>query len=61
MCNNVAKVRQLVKSDRWLSTQIIAEEINLDRETVKNILIKYLEMRKIFVKTVPIIFIDEQT
>lgn len=33
-CENVERVRQLVRSDRWLNTGLIAE-LNVDRETVK--------------------------
>lgn len=33
MCENVERVRQLVRPDRWLSTRIIAEDFNLNRET----------------------------
>lgn len=33
-CENVERVRQLVRSDRWLNTGLITE-LNVDRETVK--------------------------
>jgi hypothetical protein len=33
----VGKVWKLVCSDRWLNAQVMAEELNLDRETVRKI------------------------
>jgi orotate phosphoribosyltransferase-like protein len=35
---NVGKVRKLVRSDRGLSVRMMAEELNLDRETARKIL-----------------------
>jgi orotate phosphoribosyltransferase-like protein len=35
---NVEKVRKLVHSDRRLSVRMMAEELNLDRETVRFLL-----------------------
>lgn len=48
------KVQQLLRSDR-MSIKIIAEELKLDRETVRRILTEDLETRKISVKMVPTI------
>lgn len=50
--------KNVKKSDKWLSIRVVAEELNLDRETVRKILTEYLEMRKIFVKMVPRILTD---
>jgi hypothetical protein len=44
---NVETVRTLVRSDRRLSVRIVAEELNLDRETVRKILTEGLAMRKV--------------
>jgi hypothetical protein len=49
---NVEKVRKLVCSDRRLSVQMMAEEPNLDRETVSKILTEDLGMRKVSAKMV---------
>lgn len=39
-------------SSIWLSTLVIAEELNLSRETVRRILTENLEISKISVQTV---------
>jgi predicted transcriptional regulator len=57
---DVEKVRKLVRSDRRLSVQMMAEELNLDRETVRKILTEDLEMRKVLAKMVPRILSDDQ-
>jgi hypothetical protein len=43
---NVDKVRTLVRNDRRLSIRMIAEELNVDKETVRQILTENLKMRK---------------
>jgi hypothetical protein len=42
---NVDKVRTLVKNDRRLSIRIIAEELNVDKETVRQISTENLKMK----------------
>jgi plasmid maintenance system antidote protein VapI len=59
-CENVERVRQLVRSNRRLSVRMMAEELNLNRETVRKILTDDLGMRKISAKMVPRILSDEQ-
>jgi hypothetical protein len=54
------EVRKLVRSDRRLSVRMMAEELNLDRETVRKILTEDLGMRKVSGKMVPQIFSDDQ-
>lgn len=49
---NVEKAQQLVRSARWLSTWIIAEELNLDRVIAKKTFTEYLETRKISAKII---------
>jgi ribosomal protein S25 len=44
---NVEKVQKLVPSDRRLSVKMMAEELNLDTETVRKILTEDLGMRKV--------------
>jgi len=53
MDNNVEKVRALVRSDRRLTVQIIASELNLNHNTVHQILTQELAMRKVCAKIVP--------
>jgi predicted transposase YdaD len=43
---SVEKVRKLVRSDRRLSVRMMAEELNLDRETVRKVLPEGVGMRK---------------
>jgi hypothetical protein len=43
---NVEKVRTLVRNDRRLSIRMIAEELNVDKETVRQILTENLKMKK---------------
>jgi len=44
---NVDRVRPLVRSDRRLGVRVIAEELNMNRETVWQIVKEDLGMRKI--------------
>jgi hypothetical protein len=57
---NMEKVRKLVCSDRRLSVQMMAEELNLGRETVRKILNEDLGMRKVSAKMVLRILSDDQ-
>jgi hypothetical protein len=57
---NVEKVQKLVCSDRQLSVQMMAEKLNLDRETVRKILTEDLGMRKVSAEMVPQILSDDQ-
>ena len=50
---NTAEVRQIVRENRRLSVRSIAEQVNMDRETVRKILTEDLDMRKVCAKTVP--------
>jgi DNA-directed RNA polymerase sigma subunit (sigma70/sigma32) len=43
---NMDKVRTLVRNDRHLSIRMITEEINVDKETVRQILTENLKMEK---------------
>ena len=51
--DNTARVRELVRSDRRLSVNMIADEVNVNREVVRRILTVELGMRKICTKMVP--------
>lgn len=57
---NVDKVRALVRSDRRLSVRMMAEELNINRETVRQILKEDLGMSKVSPKRVPEILTGEQ-
>jgi DNA-directed RNA polymerase sigma subunit (sigma70/sigma32) len=50
---NIAKVRQIVRENRQLTVRSIAEQANIDRETVRKILTEDLDMRKVSAKMVP--------
>jgi hypothetical protein len=50
---NVDKVRTLVRNDRRLSIRMTAEELNVDKGTVRQILIENLKMKKVCAKMVP--------
>jgi orotate phosphoribosyltransferase-like protein len=50
---NVDKVRTLVRNDRRLSIGMIAEEFNVDKETVRQILTENLKMKKVCAEMVP--------
>jgi len=52
---NIAKVRQIV-----LTVSSIAQQVNIDRETVRKILTEDLDMRKVCAKMVPKELAEEQ-
>ena len=49
----IAKIRQIVCENHWLTVRSIAEQVNIDRETVRKILTEDLNMRKVCAKMVP--------
>ena len=57
---NIEKVRQLVRSDRRLTIRVIANEVGMDKETVRTILIDTLGMRKVCAKMVRRFLTEEQ-
>jgi DNA-directed RNA polymerase sigma subunit (sigma70/sigma32) len=50
---NIAKIRQIARENRRLTVSSIAEQANIDRETVRKILTQDLDTRKVCAKTVP--------
>jgi len=58
--DNIEKVRDVIRKDRRLGVRAIAEEVNLDRESVRRILKEELNMRKVSAKMVPKVLSDEQ-
>ena len=57
---NLAKIRQIVRENRRLTVRSIAEQVNVDRETVRKILTEDLDMRKMCAKMVPKELTEEQ-
>jgi len=57
---NVDRVRTLVHSDRRLGVRVIAEELNMNRETVRHIVKEDSGMRKISARMVPHILTHDQ-
>ena len=51
--DNIEKVRDVTQRDRRLGVRAVAEEVNLDRESVRQILREELNMRKVCAKMVP--------
>ena len=58
--DNIGKVNELVRSDRRLTVRMMAEELNINRESVCTILLKERHMRKVCAKTVPKLLLDDQ-
>jgi len=50
---NIAKVSQILRENSRLAVRSIAEQVNIDRETVRKILTENLDMRKVCAKMVP--------
>jgi plasmid maintenance system antidote protein VapI len=50
---NVDRVRTLVRSDRRVGVRVIAEKLNMNRKTVRQIVKEDLRMRKISAKMAP--------
>jgi len=57
---NIAKIRQIVRENCWLTVRSIAEQVNIDRETAMKILTEDLDMRKVCAKMVPKELTEEQ-
>ena len=55
---NIAKIRQIVRENRQLTVRSIAEQVNIDRETVRKILTE--DMRKVCAKMVSKELTEEQ-
>ncbi len=57
---NIAKIHQIMHENRQLTVRSIAEQVNIDRGTVRKILIEDLDMRKVCAKMVPKKLTEEQ-
>jgi hypothetical protein len=51
--NNVQRMRTLVRQDRRLTVRMLADELNLKRETFRKIFTNDLSMKKLCAKMVP--------
>jgi len=58
--DNTGKVRAVIRKDRRLGVRTVAEEVNLDRKIVRQILREELNMRKFCAQMVPKLLSDEQ-
>jgi len=56
----MAKIRQIMRKNCRLTFRSIAEEVDIDRETVRKILTEDLDMRKVCAKMVPKELTEEQ-
>jgi orotate phosphoribosyltransferase-like protein len=50
MDENVVKIREPARSDHWLTCRMIADELDMSKETVTKILQQDLGMRKVAAK-----------
>ena len=57
---NIERLRDMISSDRRLTIRIIAEELNMAKESVRTILTQDLNMRKVCAKLVPRLLNEEQ-
>jgi len=57
---NIANVCQILRENRRLTVRRIAEQVNIDRETVRKIVTEDLDMRKACAKMVPKELTEEQ-
>ena len=51
--NNVKKISQLLLQNRYLSLRMLADEVNIDKDTVRRIVVEDLRKRKICSRFVP--------
>jgi len=57
---NITEFRQIVGENHCLTVRIIAQQVNVDRETVRKILTEDLDTRKVCAKMVPKELTEEQ-
>ncbi|KAL4091658.1 hypothetical protein QTP88_026315 [Uroleucon formosanum] len=50
---NVEKIDKIIRQDRRLSVRAVAEMVNIDRESVRKILVENLNIKKVYAKMVP--------
>ena len=57
---NIAKICQIVRKNRRVTVRNIAEQVNIDKETIREILTEDFDMRKVCAKIVPKELTEEQ-
>ena len=57
---NIERVNELVRRDRRLTIRMMAEELEMSKESVRTILVENLGMKKICARMVPKLLSDEQ-
>ena len=57
---NIEKVRQLVRSDYRLTICVIANEVEMDEDTIRTVLVDTLGLQKVSAKMVPRLLIEEE-
>ena len=57
---NIEKVRELVRTDRRLTIRMMADQLGIDKELVRSILVDNLGMRKVCAKMVPRLLSEDQ-
>ena len=57
---NIAEIRQIFRENLRLTGRSIAEQVSIDRETVRKILTENLDIRKVCAKMVPKELTEEQ-
>ena len=57
---NIEKVRELVRTDRRLTIRMMADQLGIDKELVRSILVDNLGMRKVCAKMVPRLLLEDQ-
>ena len=57
---NIKKVRELVCTDRRLTIRMMADQLGIDKELVRSILVDNLGMRKVCAKMVPRLLSEDQ-
>jgi len=58
--DKIEHVRDVIRKSRRLSVRAVAEEVNLDKESVRPFLREELNMRKVCAKIVPKLLSDKQ-
>ena len=58
--DNIERVKQMVRADRRLMVQMIAEELSINKGTVWSIITENVEMRKVCTKMVPKMLSEDQ-
>jgi orotate phosphoribosyltransferase-like protein len=57
---NIVKISELLRPDRQLTRRMIADELDMSKETVRKILVQDLGMRRLATKLMPQNLMGEQ-